>query len=152
MNIYNKTRYFTIITVIGSFMTSLLLTAISLFKLYEVIYSFEEYFSTGYGEKMLLVTLIETVDIFLLAVVFYIVSIGIYTLFINPNLQTPHWLNIRSINDLKRKLLNALVLVMVVFFVTLLANPQLSPVSLTLYGIGISLMIFAISYFLQNKN
>lgn len=149
MNIYNKTRYFTLITILGSFSTSVLLTVISIFKIYEVVQALDGYLASGYGEKVLLVSLIETVDILLLSVVFYIVSIGIYTLFINPNLQTPDWLNIRSIDDLKRKLLNALVLVMAVFYVTLLANPQLSSLHLAFYGLGISLVIFSISYFLS---
>lgn len=101
--------------------------------------------------KELIVALVEVVDIFLISTVFYIVFLGLYELFIDNNVQTPKWLNIESIDDLKKKLISAIVLVISVYFLSVLENPQIARYEMTLIAIGISFVIFALSYFIAKK-
>jgi len=60
--------------------------------------------------KLLAVAFTQLIDTFLLGTVLYIVAIGLYELFIDPQIKTPAWLEIRSIDDLKERLLGTVPL------------------------------------------
>ena len=54
--------------------------------------------------KAIAVEFIEIVDLFLLGTVFYIVALGLYELFIDQDVRLPEWLTIKTLDDLKDKL------------------------------------------------
>jgi len=56
-----------------------------------------------------LVKLLQVIDTFLLAIVQLIVALGLYELFIG-DLDLPEWLNIRSLDDLKKSVVDVLVI------------------------------------------
>lgn len=62
------------------------------------------------------VELIQITDIILLGTVLYIVSLGLYQLFIDHRLPLPRWLIVDDLNDLKRLLIGVTVVLLGVTF------------------------------------
>jgi uncharacterized membrane protein YqhA len=74
----------------------------------------------------IIISLVEIVDAFLVAMALLIFSIGTYELFIGE-LGVPNWMKIHNLHDLKTRLGSILILVMAVKFLEKLAewkNPQ----------------------------
>lgn len=94
----------------------------------------------------LVVGFIEVADVFLLAVVLYIMSLGLYELFIDDNLPLPAWLVIHTLDDLKEKLVGVVIVVLAVFFLGRVIESN-EPIDVLYLGGGISLVIAALSYF-----
>src|SRR5262249_3270753 len=59
---------------------------------------------------------IEAIDVFLIAIVAYIVGIGLYSLFIDGALPLPTWLAVRDLDDLKHHLMSIVIAVLAVLF------------------------------------
>jgi len=70
------------------------------------------------SSKHLAIELIQLTDLFLLGVVLYIVALGLYELFIDPELPTPAWLSTRTLDDLKQRLLGVIVVLLSVTFLS----------------------------------
>lgn len=94
--------------------------------------------------RQLAVTCIELIDSFLLGIAFYMVAIGLYELFLNRQIDTPGWLHVRSLDDLKTRLLAVTILVLSVFFLEQVMNWDRKSDILAL-GIAEALVIFAIT-------
>ena len=97
----------------------------------------------------MLVEYIEFADFFLLSIVLYIMSIGLYSLFIDDEVELPHWLEIHDLDDLKEKLVGVIVVVMGVFFLGRLIHGA-SPFDLLCMGVGIGAVILALAYFVRH--
>src|SRR6516164_8352146 len=61
------------------------------------------------GGKELALGLIEATDIFLIGIVLFIFSLGLYILFIDDRLPLPAWLEINNLDDLKAQLVSVVV-------------------------------------------
>ena len=140
-------RYMVIIGVIGAF-----LAAISLF-IYGGILTVQEIIETvktGYvsskGGKELMLSFVEIADIFLLGTVMYIISLGLYELFIDDNIEVPQWLEIHTLDDLKQKLVGVVVVVMGVVFLGNVIKWH-GETEIVYYGAAIAFMITALTYF-----
>ena len=68
------------------------------------------------GAEHLAVELIELTDFFLLGMVLYVVALGMYQLFIKPDIPVPDWMRVSSLNDLKSQIINVVVVLLVVTF------------------------------------
>lgn len=68
------------------------------------------------GAEYLAVELIELTDFFLLGMVLYVVAIGMFQLFIKPDIPVPGWMRVNSLNDLKSQIINVVVVLLVVTF------------------------------------
>lgn len=66
--------------------------------------------------KELSIVLIQAIDIFLLATVVYIIALGLYELFIDDALDLPHWLEVKTLDDLKARLLGVIIVLLPVTF------------------------------------
>jgi uncharacterized membrane protein YqhA len=55
---------------------------------------------------------IEVVDLFLVATIMYVISIGLYQLFADSRLPVAAWLKVRSASDLEQKLIGVLITVL----------------------------------------
>lgn len=66
--------------------------------------------------KLLAIKAIELLDRYLIASVALISAIGLCLLFLDDRVPVPAWLRIRSLNDLKDKLLHVIVVVIAVLF------------------------------------
>ncbi len=101
--------------------------------------------------KEFLIISIEIIDIFLVATVFYLISLGLYELFI-AKAPFPGWVEIRNLDDLKTKLLGLAVIALVVIFLGAALTMSLSTVNFLEFGIAIAFMIAAVSAYLWVKH
>ncbi|MEF2652359.1 YqhA family protein [Slackia piriformis] len=139
-------RFMAVVPSIGLFVSSIALTIATLIS--TVVVTFEA--ATGHlSMQDMLVEYIEYADFYLLAVVLYIMSVGLYSLFIDDGIDMPSWLQIHNLDDLKEKLVGVIVVVMGVYFLGLLIHGA-QPVDLLLKGLGICAVIFALAYFVRH--
>jgi len=93
---------------------------------------------------------IEIIDLFLVATVFYIISLGFYELFISKA-PLPGWLKICDLDDLKDKLLGLVVIALAVLFLGE-ALTWTGAADILGYGIGTAATIIAISLYFWAKH
>jgi uncharacterized membrane protein YqhA len=97
--------------------------------------------------KAVLFDIIELVDVFLVAATLYVIMIGLYELFIDPTLPSPAWLETKTLDDLKAKVLVMVIVVMGVFFLGQVVSWDGTRDVLAL-GAAIALAIGALTLFL----
>lgn len=111
-------RYLIIIAVLSTFVASLTTLIWGAWRMIRIVmdlfYGLSGAESEAYTQG---VHLIAVLDSFLLAIVLYIFSVGLYELFIGPIKNVPEWLVIKNLDGLKVKLVNVIILVMAVTFV-----------------------------------
>lgn len=90
---------------------------------------------------------IQLADVFLLATVLYIMALGLYELFIDDTIPVPAWLQIRTLDDLKEKLVGVVIVVLAVLFLGAVIGAE-SATGLMQRGVGIAAVIGALAYFL----
>ena len=99
--------------------------------------------------------ILESVDLFLLALVFLLFAIGIIKLFIpdahqSIKVRNLHWLKIDTFTDLKMLLWEAVLVTLVVFFITTFVHQQ-DHLDWTLIVLPISILLLAIGYYIMRK-
>ena len=94
--------------------------------------------------------MIEAVDVFLIAIVAYIISLGFYTLFVDNTLPLPSWLKINDLEDLKNHLVSVLIAVFAVLFMRE-AVARASEIDLLGLGAAFAMMISALTLYLFIK-
>ena len=99
-------RYIAIIAVIG-----LLATSLSTFgwSVARTVLFISDLFEGKWRTDEQVIALLKTIDIYLLALIQFIMVIGLYELFIGE-LDVPEWLKIDSIDDLKKSIVDILVI------------------------------------------
>ncbi len=144
-------RYMVIIGVIGAF-----LAAISLFvyggilTVQQIIETVQTGYVSSKGSKTLMLSFVEIADIFLLGTVMYIISTGLYELFIDDNIELPGWLEIHTLDDLKQKLVGVIVVVMGVIFLGHVIKWH-GETEIIYYGAAIAFVIVALTWFSGQK-
>jgi uncharacterized membrane protein YqhA len=93
---------------------------------------------------------IQIIDMFLVATVFYLISLGLYELFI-AKAPLPGWVEIRNLDDLKNKLLGLVVIALAVIFLGYALTLSTETGILEL-GAAVGIMIGAISVYLWTKH
>lgn len=91
---------------------------------------------------------IEIVDLFLLATVVQVVSLGLYQLYFKQDLELPNWIKINNLDDLKSKLVGVSITVLAVFFLGK-AITWSAGVDILYLGGAAALVIAALTYFLS---
>ncbi|NJR60534.1 MAG: YqhA family protein [Cyanobacteria bacterium CRU_2_1] len=100
--------------------------------------------------KMMILSFIEIIDLFLLATVFYITALGLYELFIDSRIKVPIWLEIRNIDDLKSKLASVVIVILgVVFLGHAVKWEEGSGSEILPFGLSVGLVVVALTYFLN---
>lgn len=149
--ILTASRYLILIAVVGSFAaatTILLYGGVEIIEL--IVDTLQAADVSSKGAKTLALAFIETVDLFLLGTVFYIIALGLYELFIADLPSLPKWLVIRNLDDLKDKLIGVIIVVMGVLFLGQVVTWDGERNLLNLGG-AIALVIAALTYFLSQK-
>jgi uncharacterized membrane protein YqhA len=140
-----------IIAVLGAFFASLTMQLYGGMRVFQLIADAVTLGQvSGKGGKILALGFIESIDLFLLGTVFFIMSLGLYELFIDDALELPHWLVINSLDDLKNKLIGVIVVVMAVVFLGQVVNWHGEPELIWLGG-AIALVTAALTYFVGSK-
>lgn len=140
------TRFIAIGPVAGLLLGAIVLTVMSLATTGHVVV---ETIQGSLGSKELLVEFVELADIFLLAVVLYVMALGLYSLFISDDLPLPHWLEFHTLNDLKEKLIAIVGVALAVYFFGRVVGGD-TPTNVLLEGVGIAAVIIALAYFMKN--
>ncbi|WP_172123392.1 MULTISPECIES: YqhA family protein [unclassified Devosia] len=91
---------------------------------------------------------IELVDLFLLATVVQVVSLGLYQLYFNQDLALPRWLKISNLDDLKSKLVGVAITVLAVYFLGRAVTWSSGP-DIVYLGAATAVVIGALTYFLS---
>lgn len=143
------TRFLMIIPVVGSFLGA---TALLVYGGAETLQLVSNTIADGEvsrkGAKALAIEFIEIIDLFLLGTVFYIIAFGLYELFIEPDIGLPDWLEIRTLDDLKNKLVKVVIVVLGVLFLGHVVAWDGSTDVVYLGG-GIALVVAALTWFLK---
>ncbi|MDO8963270.1 MAG: YqhA family protein [Coriobacteriia bacterium] len=137
------TRFFMTIPVIALFTGSVSLVLLGAFQ---TVTTVMKIVSGAYKEKDALVSFITLADMFLLATVIYIIALGLFELFVDPDVPLPAWLEIRTLEDLKEKLLGVVVVVLAVYYLGYVFKSS-DPMAMAAMGIGIAAVIAASAYF-----
>jgi uncharacterized membrane protein YqhA len=141
-----SSRYIVLLGIIGTFLAAL---ALFLFGLAGVLAAIRDGVSSAgpfdYDHlKELSIVLIQTIDIFLLATVLYIIALGLYELFINEALDLPHWLEVRTLDDLKARLLGVIVVILPVTFLGKLVEWK-SGQDILWIGLAVGIVVLSIA-------
>ena len=101
------------------------------------------------GAKQLTLTVIETIDMFLLGAISYIVAVGIYKLFISQEDETLlKRVRIEKLADLETKIIGVVVVAMAVGFLGK-ASEAVDPEAVLQAGVGVAAVIGALCLFLK---
>jgi uncharacterized membrane protein YqhA len=146
-----SSRYIVLIAVAGTFVASVTLLVYEAIVVAEaVIRIIAEGRVSAAGAKVLAVGLIEAVDIFLIAIAVYIISLGLYALFIDDALPVPRWLEVHDLEDLKANLVSIVIAVLAVLFLRE-AVAWDGERDLLRFGAVLALVIAALTFFLFLK-
>ena len=141
-----KSRHIIIIGVVGTFIASLALFIFGfagiVFAVWNSVGATDPF---GYENiKEISVILITAVDIFLLATVHYIIALGLYELFIDESLDLPAWLEVRTLDDLKSRLLGVIAVILPVAFLGKMVEWK-SGQDILWLGLAVSAVLIAIA-------
>ena len=114
---FARSRFIIILAVLGLLLSA---TAMLLYSAIATVVTVWDAFARGNfgadGAKRFSVDLVELTDTTLLGAVLYIVGLGLYELFIQPDLPVPGWLRFRSLSDLKAELVGVIIVLLGVSF------------------------------------
>jgi uncharacterized membrane protein YqhA len=145
---------------VSRFIVILGITALLIAAVMVVVFSFTSLFQIASHiaergfifEEMatyLAVSITEIIDLTLLAIVLIIIALGLYQLFIDPNLKLPKWLNTHHIEALEERLLAVVVVLLPVLFVGYVARWD-GDMGIVGIGIAIAFVIAAIGYVISS--
>ena len=120
-----SSRFFVLLAVVGSFIASLVTLIAGVVAVLTSTAALIR--SGGYGvksAKSLGVDVLQVIDIFLVGAVLYIMALGIYELFIDPEFPAPGWLKIETLDDLKERLVAVVVVMLSVTFLAYVVDLQ----------------------------
>ncbi len=141
--ILEASRYIVILPSIGALIGALVLILIGLWEIGAAIY---QLVSLDVALKASIVSVLTAVDTLLLATVLLVIGYGLYELFVDESLELPAWLQIRSLDDLKGKLIGVVVAVIAVVFLGELVEGK-DPEAVLLFGVGAGALVLALAAF-----
>lgn len=105
-----------------------------------------EFIKTGNKNLHVGVAILDTLDIFLIALVFLIFTIGIIQLFIRHDnneylLQIPKWLHVKNLAELKFLLMQTIITTLFIYTITILVESEEVPRIEWLYMPGAILLL-----------
>ena len=112
-------RYVVAVPAVGSIVGAFILMVIGT---WEIVRSLVKLFDTAIPLKESVVSILTAVDTLLLATVLLVIGYGLYELFVDADVQLPPWLEIRSLDDLKAKLIGVVVAIIAVVFLGVLVD------------------------------
>jgi uncharacterized membrane protein YqhA len=166
---FASSRFFAGFAVFGSFLAAITLYVYGTFVvIQEILDTLNKNHLGVPGMQRLQAAFIEMTDVFLLGTVLFIVSFGLFQLFIQPDLPVPAWLKIENLDQLSERLIEVVGVLLAVTFLGFAVNlvadvvetaeeggeaasavaTGTSPVSLLELGISVAIVIVALSLLL----
>jgi uncharacterized membrane protein YqhA len=142
-----RVRFLAIIAVAGLLVTTVATFIWSLAKSVKFITELVDggWSNGGWRDDAKVVDLLGVVDSYLLAVVLLIVVIGLYELFIGE-LDVPQWLRVDSLDDLKKSIVDILIVFLGVKGVETLVGAK-DPMDALAFAGAVAILIVALSFF-----
>lgn len=138
-----KSRYVVAIPAVGSIIGAFVLMIIGT---WEIVRSVVKLFDLDTPLKESVVSILTAVDTLLLATVLLVIGYGLYELFVDSEVQLPPWLEIRSLDDLKAKLIGVVVAIIAVVFLGVLVDSA-DPNEVMMIGIGAGSIVIGLAAF-----
>ena len=106
--------------------------------------------------RLMAIGLLHSVDMFLVAIVFFVLAIGMLILFTNPEANMPKlptWLHVKNFMQLKAILWEAILTTLVVAYLAKLAEGEIEGKQLTLESLFIpgGVLLIAVSLFFLKR-
>jgi uncharacterized membrane protein YqhA len=140
-----SSRYFIIAAALGSFLSAVVLIVAGVVAVLDTAWTAIRHPHTDVPEaKKLAVDFIQMTDVFLLGTVLYIVALGLYELFVDPDLPMPGWLAIHDLDDMKERLIGVIIVLLGVTFLGS-AVTWTGAEAILHYGIAIAVVIAALT-------
>ena len=98
----------------------------------------------------LTVQFLEVVSMMLKAVIFYVIGVGLYSLFVAP-LNVTTALGIETFNDLEIKIVSVIIVIMAVTFLEHFILWQ-QPVETLMFGAGLAIVVAALVFFANHSH
>jgi len=147
--VLGTSRFLIILAVVGSFIASAVLMVYGLVRSIGLVGSLLDGHETEeVAARDLILDALAVVDIFLLGTVLYIISAGLYQLFVDADLKLPPWLVIRTIEDLKQRLAGVIVVGMIVAFLGFLVDWK-GGTDIIAPGLAIAAIVIAIALYFR---
>jgi uncharacterized membrane protein YqhA len=164
-----KLRYISLVAVIGSFLGSLLMYYIGIFKVYKAVFGYwgksgldslpvgldKNMFSHFSEEAIATILVIDSLDSFLIALVLMYLSYGIYDLVINRKVETPSdyldEITSKKLGHLKKMLSQIILLILFVLFLKV-AWVNLINISWNMLVLPASIALLALSLKVTESN
>ena len=106
--------------------------------------------SSGTDTDQLKVTLIDTVDTFMVATVLMVIAFGLYQLFVNPTVDLPSVLQTRSFGELEKRLASMVIVVLAVSFLSEAVKWN-GDANLLGFGVAIGVVMLGVNAFLYQE-
>jgi uncharacterized membrane protein YqhA len=141
------TRYVVLLGVAGNLIAATILFLSGLLQAVKIGVQIPRFLADPYGLKRLAIEAIQLADYFLIATALYIVSVGLYELFIGELKLSAHldWLKITTLDELKDRLTGVVVTVLAVTLLAIAANwtgDDILPFGLALAAVIIALGVY----------
>lgn len=136
-------RFVVAIPAVGAIIGSFVLMIIGT---WEIVKAVIKVFDLEVPLKESVVTILTAVDTLLLATVLLVIGYGLYELFVDSGVRLPPWLEIRSLDDLKAKLIGVVVAIIAVVFLGVLVDST-DPNAVMLIGIGAGAVVIGLAAF-----
>ena len=136
-------RFAVAVPAVSSIIASFVLMGIGV---WEVVMSIVHLFDSSVSVKLTVVAILTAVDTFLLATVLLVIGYGLYELFVDTEVTLPQWLRIRSLDDLKTKLIGVTVAILGVVFLGALVDRR-DATSVMFIGAGVGAVIIGLAAF-----
>ena len=145
------TRFIIVIATVGAFLASLLALV---YGLIIVGVSIKNVITDGVftmaRARLLASDLVNVIDLLLLGTVLYIAALGLYKLFVDEKVQTPSWMTINDLDDIKTKIISVVVVLLSVEF--LASVVEFNGNNILQFGAAIGIVLFAMAAFLYVMN
>ena len=136
-------RFAVAVPAVASILASFVLMAIGV---WEVVMTIVHLLDSSVSVKLTVVAILTSVDTFLLATVLLVIGYGLYELFVDSEVTLPQWLQIRSLDDLKTKLIGVTVAILGVVFLGALVDRK-DANSVMLIGVGVGAVVLGLAAF-----
>jgi len=136
-------RFVVAVPAIGSILGAFILMVIGT---WEIIRSFLALVDPDVDLKESVVAILTAIDTLLLATVLLVIGYGLYELFVDATVRLPPWLEIKSLDDLKAKLIGVVVAIIAVVFLGVLVDST-DANDVMLIGIGAGAVVVGLAAF-----
>ncbi|ABS54720.1 Uncharacterized protein UPF0114 [Methanoregula boonei 6A8] len=148
-NMFTITRLLVILAITGLFIAAVIVITYGFVELFRIVVHVSGigFMNEGAG-KYLSVNMTEMIDLNLIGIVLVIMAIGLFQLFIKPDIRLPKWLDTPSLDALKERLLVVIVVLLPIIFLGFAATWS-GGIDIAAIGFAIALVMIATGYILS---